>query len=294
MKIWTWNIKQFLGPNKKLPMQYIVYQNIVDQISELVNDSKADIIVLQEFIESNCGNFLDQISNKYRYILPTMPKLRYREIFKHDQPRNPCTVHEKQKVSNDYTVPNKTHMVTIILVSNKDEMKDFQLVNPDSNNERFIWKKGFRWIEIKEKNNDLSILGVHIPDSKYYQKESECYWENLDWYSNKRKDNSKHKSVVIGDMNVFDEGTKSKEYFNKLTKHVGGREPLLYDAWWMMNEGNKNKSTFENGKRIDYILLSEVLKSNVRWVNCDDSVISRQTSDHAILSVEIDINKFDK
>lgn len=136
-------------------------------------------------------------------------------------------------------------------------------------------KKSLKWNEIQF--DDYRIVGVHIPDSTRDENEAKLYWQSLTKHHEAYKNG---KTIYIGDMNVFEEGTIGKQYFNNILESAR-------DAWIEKGNSNGNEAdfTYIGDTRIDYAILSESMPQNFNIINVQD-IFKNKWSDHSALVIE--------
>ena len=115
------------------------------------------------------------------------------------------------------------------------------------------------------------VIGLHISMGDI------CYWDSLIKYYKMQKDK---KILIIGDMNVFDCGTKQKEKFLELLK-CGA-----IDAW-VENGNDMNRPTANTGKRIDYAIMSPLFYEELHEITIDDNLRNKAITDHSAISMSI-------
>ena len=121
------------------------------------------------------------------------------------------------------------------------------------------------------KNSDVILVGVHIPyDGDYWDKIIDCFKKNL----NKR-------IYIVGDFNVYDEGTDRKLKFDEL------KEKGAIDVW--LNRGGDNGHiTCTTGRRLDYLLSSVKGYSSIKKMSYIDSLRLNGVTDHSGVFFEIE------
>lgn len=119
------------------------------------------------------------------------------------------------------------------------------------------------------------VVGVHIPSSLHQRGRACAFWQAM---CRHRSQNSHSKLIYLGDMNVFDNGTPGKAYFNRLCAH-------MQDGWRLCNPNSseENGYTCLTGKRIDYALLANIGPG--ARVTCDQSYYQTGLTDHALLTL---------
>lgn len=115
------------------------------------------------------------------------------------------------------------------------------------------------------------IIGIHISMGDL------DYWDSLIKYYRDLKD---EKLLIIGDMNVYDWGTKHKSKFIELLSYGA------IDTW--IEEGNSmNRPTANTGKRIDYTIMSPSLYKQHYEITIDDILRNKGITDHSAVSISI-------
>jgi len=118
---------------------------------------------------------------------------------------------------------------------------------------------------------DKHIIGLHITMGDIN------YWDSLIKHYKGLKEK---KVLVIGDMNVHDQGTKHKEKFIKLL-NCGA-----LDAW--VEEGNSmDRPTANTGRRIDYAIMSPLCYEELSDIAIGDTLRNRAVTDHSAIVVSI-------
>lgn len=121
------------------------------------------------------------------------------------------------------------------------------------------------------KNGDIILVGVHIP----YDID---YWNEIITYF---KANLEKRLYIVGDFNVYDEGSNRKLKFDELKKKGA------IDVW--LNRGGDNGHiTCTTGRRLDYLLSSGIGYSSIRKMSYLDSVRGSGFTDHSAVFFEIE------
>lgn len=246
MKIMSLNICRFKNDMENRRDRTICdekIENVRKYILEFLKD-EPNLVVLQE-VPFYCGEVLEETysawissfeENGFKVFVPTQ----------YSESKNPisCTIAISKESGgweyNDYTIKLNT-------------AKDY----------------GNKFIEIK--NNNLSVLGVHMPYDNYA-------WDMvIDYFS--AFETTRDNIIIIGDMNVYDIGTSCKrKFYELLSKGV-------VDAW--VEKANSNyRSTCNSGKRIDYALMSEYLYYKLVDMKIDDTLRNHKIIDHSAIIVE--------
>ena len=127
----------------------------------------------------------------------------------------------------------------------------------------------------KYKNVDINIgnvriLGVHIPKGDL------DYWNAL---INEVKNCTTDKLLVMGDLNVYDCGTKQKAKYLELL-----RDHNMIDSWTAM--GNEmDRATCNTGKIIDYALVNPELANCIYNAQIIDTPRNYGYTDHSAIVV---------
>lgn len=120
-------------------------------------------------------------------------------------------------------------------------------------------------------NGDIILVGVHIPYDIHY-------WDEIINYF---KENLEKRLYIVGDFNVFDEGTNRKLKFDELKKNGA------IDVW--LNRGGDNGHiTCTTGRRLDYLLSSVIGYSSIRKMSYLDSLRVNGCTDHSGVFFEIE------
>lgn len=208
----------------------------------------------------------------------------FKMLFEHDQPdliffsefdvnsiAGEFVINELKEKGYSHVFPNhyeymSKRYTSIVIAFTKEKKKS----------EKSPTKKALKWNEIQF--DDYRIVGLHIPDSKNEEVESELFWQSLKKHYKTYKD---EKIIYIGDMNVFEEGTVGKQYFNSVFESAR-------DAWIEKVNSNDTETdfTFIGRTRVDYVILSETMPKKFRIRNIQD-VFKKKYSDHSALIIEI-------
>lgn len=118
---------------------------------------------------------------------------------------------------------------------------------------------------------DLCIYGVHIPydDLKFWD-ELISFYEQI----SQRKE-----ILIIGDFNVYKEGTNRKKKYDDLLKKGGA------DLW--LDKGYPNDTSTYGESRLDYAVVSPKLNQVVKDVTISSELLCKRYTDHAALIVDI-------
>lgn len=116
---------------------------------------------------------------------------------------------------------------------------------------------------------DCIVYGVHVPWGDM------AFWDELTEFYQAHRD---ERLLMVGDFNVYKEGTAAKEKYRALLS-LGAR-----DAW--TEKGYPHETpTFHKGTRIDYAILSPLIKD---WdIQTDPALMNENQTDHAALIVTI-------
>lgn len=217
---------------------------------------------------------------------------RWAEIDKTSQVDNFCSYIDEQKpdivVLQEFELNNSVESYNFI-----DWMKEkgYEFICESykfklSMTVMFVLKKEFFSYKFIESPHDRSarscaikagsyiIYGTHVP-SKY----DENYWTELISFYNKFK---KEKLILIGDFNVYAEGTKSKAKYNELINNGA------IDLW--LKQGNPNSTPTEKKYkgRLDYVFTSPEAYNDVLSMDIHQKTMCKNISDHAALILEIE------
>lgn len=151
--------------------------------------------------------------------------------------------------------------VTIVFV--KSDLPYESLKNPHKRNLRA------NVIKLKE----VIIYGVHIP----YNLD---FWDELIAFY---RQNKKEKLLIIGDLNVYESGT------DRYKKLLELKEDGAVDAWVEM--GYPPESPTYRNSRIDYAIISPLLRDDLADVTIDPRLQYKGITDHAALIVEMPLPK---
>jgi len=153
--------------------------------------------------------------------------------------------------------------------------------------EYLLPKATHRWVDIYIPNEDLSILGVHIP--AYKDKwDKEDFWQNLVLFA---KEKANENYIIIGDFNTGlrddYEGTpfKLSEYMEELVNLD------WVDAWRCFHNSTRDftwYSNANNGFRIDYAFTSKPIRDYVFNAYHSHNERINNYSDHSALVIELD------
>lgn len=126
---------------------------------------------------------------------------------------------------------------------------------------------------------DLVICGTHThvldPDGRDYAGKV-GHWDELIRFYHKHKDRP---VLIIGDLNVYKDGTPSKEKFLEL-KAEGA-----IDAW--TESGHPNDTVTHKISRIDYAMMSPSMYARMTDIDIDRTLWDRKMTDHAALIVDL-------
>lgn len=256
MKIISLNVNQFCGcldwtKDIKIELRKTKMDKIIEYISEQIM-SENDICICHE-VPSRFNNrelydkFITTLENKkYIVITPNYWNKRHRKPF------ITCAVvlkESKWKVSNE-------NFICSWFDSYKYENRMIMLENTDSS------KK---------------ILGVHIPMVSS-QPAGSVMWDDIKYMY--KIDNS---ILVIGDMNVYVDGTIQKRKYNEFIE-LGACDI------WIEKGGKHNRITYKKGEiesRLDYAFASKQVCEKVRSIEILDEPREKEDSDHSALLIEL-------
>jgi len=129
--------------------------------------------------------------------------------------------------------------------------------------------KEMKNVEVAFENKNVIGLHISMGDTDY--------WDSLIKHYKELKDK---KVLIIGDMNVYDWGTKQKEKFLELLK-CGA-----VDAW--VEKGNSmHRPTANTEKRIDYAIMSPLFYEELGDITIDDVLRNKAITDHSAISISI-------
>ena len=144
-----------------------------------------------------------------------------------------------------------------------------------------------RWLEVKMKENGVTLLAVHVPTSgdKWDKRQ---FWDDVISFAEKRKNDM---AIITGDFNTGlpedAEGTPfvGSEYIT-LLKQMG-----WVDAWRLINGVKKEYTWYSNvgnGFRLDYSFITQDIAKKVSDVYHSHSEREMRYSDHSSLTVNFD------
>lgn len=127
--------------------------------------------------------------------------------------------------------------------------------------------KEMKNVEVTIENKNVIGLHISMGDTDY--------WDSLIKHYKELKDK---KVLIIGDMNVYDWGTKQKEKFLELLK-CGA-----VDAW--VEKGNSmHRPTANTEKRIEYAIMSPLFYEELGNITIDDVLRNKAITDHSAISI---------
>ena len=118
-------------------------------------------------------------------------------------------------------------------------------------------------------NDDYVIVGLHVT----YDVE---YWSAIIDYF---KQHENEKIILMGDFNVYEEGTDRKKKFDELLS-AGA-----IDAWVAL--GNSPHKVTHESSRVDYALMSKNAYTGMKQMNVIDVIREMNISDHSAIYVEL-------
>lgn len=118
-------------------------------------------------------------------------------------------------------------------------------------------------------NDDYVIVGLHVT---YDEK----YWSAIIDYFKQHKN---EKIILIGDFNVYEEGTDRKKKFDELLS-AGA-----IDAWVAL--GNSPHKVTHRESRVDYVLMSQNAYTEVKQMSVIEVIREMNISDHSAIYVEL-------
>lgn len=144
----------------------------------------------------------------------------------------------------------------------------------------------YRWNEIVYKG--YRLVGVHFPselEKWRTKKQIKTIWKTV-YYHYKNHENEN--IIFFGDMNVFNEGTVAKEWFDKLIK-AGAK-----DAWVEKYPNSSIQESYTHITiynkelvRLDYAIMSESAYNNLIDIKNLKVFIEENLSDHSGLLLEL-------
>lgn len=145
-----------------------------------------------------------------------------------------------------------------------------------------------RWLEIKLTQQDLHILGIHIPTSQDKQGKQD-FWIEVNDFASK---NINNKAIILGDYNTgLSEDAQGVSFYG-----MESMRNLLDLGWidtWRYTHGNFSGyswySTKGNGFRIDHVFVSPILQEVILESYFSHQERMSKISDHSVLIVELEI-----
>lgn len=145
-----------------------------------------------------------------------------------------------------------------------------------------------RWLEIKLTQQDLYILGIHIPTSQDKQGKQD-FWIEVNDFARK---NVKNKAVILGDYNTgLLEDAQGVPFYG-----MESMRNLLDLGWidtWRHTHGNFSGyswySTKGNGFRVDHVFVSPIFHDVILESYFSHQERMSKISDHSVLIVELAI-----
>ena len=121
------------------------------------------------------------------------------------------------------------------------------------------------------RNGDVILVGIHIPyDMGYWN-------EVINYFSA----NFEKRIYLVGDFNVYDEGTDRKLKFDELKRRGA------IDVW--LNKGNDNSHvTCTTGRRLDYLMTSAIGYTTIKKMSYVDSLRLNGLTDHSGVFFELE------
>lgn len=227
-----------------------IYDTVIaEQVKNLITDFLE--------IEENNVVFINEVNNADDNF-----KL-FEKLFDEDQ----YSIH---KPSNFETFNNKNHPYGCTIAITKqnsvwEKSSSIELIDRKSGELSYANKS------VALKNGDIILLGVHIP----YDID---YWNKIINYF---KENQGKRLYIVGDFNVFDEGTNRKLKFEELRKNGA------IDVWLNIG-GDNGHITCTTGRRLDYLLSSVIGYSSIRKMRYLDSLRLNGLTDHSGVLFEIE------
>lgn len=136
-----------------------------------------------------------------------------------------------------------------------------------------------RYIGVRHRQTNLSVLGVHIPmyeDYKDNRADVSYFWDSL-IHTAAVYTHQKLPLILIGDFNVFSRGTVVRKKYYEL-QSMGAVDV------WIEKGYSHTDGTFSNGNRLDYAFASEEAFSKIEGISLEKT-IEREISDHDAICV---------
>lgn len=215
--------------------------------------------MINDFLETEENNvvFINEINN-VEDNFTSFEKLFDENVYSIHKPSN-------FESFNDSSHPYGCTIAITKKISVWEKSSSIDLINPKSGELSYANKS------VILKSGDIILVGVHIP----YDID---YWNEIINYF---KENLEKRLYIIGDFNVYDEGTNRKLKFDELK-----REGAI-DVW--LNRGGDNGHiTCTTGRRLDYLLCSNIGYSSIRRMSYLDSLRKNRLTDHSGVFFEIE------
>lgn len=146
----------------------------------------------------------------------------------------------------------------------------------------------YRWLEVGLPTQNLTILGLHIPEwgSKW---DKATFWQEVNRYA---RDKLEEPAILVGDFNTGLELDTTGEEF-ACPEYM---EELIALGWvdtWRHLHANTREYTWQSPRhwfsmRLDYVFLSPTLASRLVTAQHNHSLrLKEKLSDHSMLIVEI-------
>lgn len=233
-----------------------IYKSILKEIEEV----DADIVLFQEYYINS-------------------------DVAKQFQKEMGCEDKDEKYVLKCNNITNKQPLSTVAFCRNNNTYEE---VKPqfDFEGRVFVFKY-----------EDFYIIDAHMPlnpkDDKRYSEnnkkradEVEKLWEKIREYLKDKKD---EKVIFIGDLNVYQRGTRQYKSFVPLFKSDVDMRDL-----WLEQGGKDNAITCKKGTRLDYALVTpglyEKYKCTMSMIPESDEEFEKDwhISDHRMLVVDIE------
>lgn len=137
---------------------------------------------------------------------------------------------------------------------------------------------------------DLSVLGVHIPDESSVSARDRAWAATVQW----GREHAAGLSVLAGDLNTSRTGIDPLRVHQTCEHCLGTLESLGFrDAWRVCRPPEPGISWFGPAgerQRLDAILVSGPLTAAIKRAAYDSRGVDARVSDHAILTVELDVS----
>ncbi|WP_404292613.1 endonuclease/exonuclease/phosphatase family protein [Cytobacillus kochii] len=145
-----------------------------------------------------------------------------------------------------------------------------------------------RWLEIKLIQQDLHIVGIHIPTKKDKQGKKD-FWIEVNEFARKNVNN---KAIILGDYNTgLPEDAGGAPFYGM--EYMRNLLDLGWIDTWRYTHGNFNGYSWYsikgNGFRIDHVFTSPILHEKILESYFSHQERISKISDHSVLIVELAI-----